>query len=77
MVVAPTVRGASSQCAEITRIAVGFAGRSADQPASSRVHTSSSANGGAPWLRYITGIRSETGVASVEVVIRALQDKGN
>jgi hypothetical protein len=29
----------------------------ADQSASSRVHTWSSASGGAPWLRKITGIR--------------------
>ncbi|GAA0568607.1 hypothetical protein GCM10009546_34160 [Actinomadura livida] len=48
--------GASSQWADTIKIAFGF-GIPADQRASSSVHTGSSASGGAPWLRYKTGIR--------------------
>src|SRR5689334_14928479 len=48
------VVGASSQCAETMSTASGR-GRVADQSLSSLVHVSSSASGGAPWLRYSTG----------------------
>ena len=54
--VAPTVNGADSQCAETTRIDSGR-GSPALQAASSPVHVSSSASGGAPWERYRAGIR--------------------
>ena len=50
IVVAPMLIGASSQCAETTRMAEGF-GKDADHPASSAVQRASSASGGAPWLR--------------------------
>jgi hypothetical protein len=49
------VSGAASQCADTIRIAVGRA-RPADTAASSAVHSRSSASGGAPWLRYSTGL---------------------
>jgi hypothetical protein len=56
VVVAASVVGADSQWADTMRIDDGLSSE-ADQSASSRVHTGSSASGGAPWLRKIAGIR--------------------
>src|ERR1044072_3292331 len=55
------VVGASSQCAETMSTASGR-GRVADQSLSSLVHVSSSASGGAPWLRYSTGALTSSSV---------------
>jgi hypothetical protein len=54
--VAPMASGASSQCADTIRIAVGR-GMSFAHAASWPGQIGSSASGGAPWLTYSAGMR--------------------
>src|ERR1035438_2935140 len=67
-VVEDRASGACSQWAEIIRMLSGL-GRSVDQVASSLVQVRSSASGGAPWLRYRTGIRLVAAAESAVVVM--------
>src|SRR5664279_6590797 len=70
-VVEDRASGACSQWAEIIRMLSGL-GRSADHVASSLVQVRSSASGGAPWLRYRTGIRLVAAAESAVVVMGSI-----